>query len=59
MAVGQSIWGWGLMWWVYYRVMLSKQISVHNSIPDFDLYNYCQITIVEFVCGELWWIEMF
>ena len=47
------------MWWVYYRIMLSSQISVYNGISDLDLYIYCQITIVEFVCEELRWIGMF
>ena len=39
--------------------MLSSQIFVHNGISDLDLYIYCQITIVEFVCEELRWIGMF
>ena len=39
--------------------MLSSQISVYNGILDLDLYVYCQITIVEFVCEELRWIGMF
>ena len=39
--------------------MLSSQISVYNGISDLDLYVYCQITIVEFVCEELRWIGMF